>query len=167
MGDKRRGGEGRGSGADPLSDAVEATVLASRALLGMVARSVSGALELVTLPQFRVLVVLTAEGPLRVTTLAQRMGVVPSTFSRTLDRMVAGGWLVRTENPDSRREVLVQLSDQGRRLVEEVTERRRAEIRTALEGLTPQARTAIGAALAAFSEAAGEPSPEDLLVLGL
>jgi DNA-binding MarR family transcriptional regulator len=63
--------------------------------------------------------------------------------------------------------VLVQLSDQGRRLVDEVTERRRAEIRTALESLTPEARAAIAAALATFSDAAGEPSTEDLLILGL
>lgn len=152
---------------DPLTDAVEATVLASRALLGMVARSVSSALELVTLPQFRIMVVLATEGPLRVTTLAQRMGAVTSTFSRTLDRMVAGGWLVRAENPDSRREVLVRLSDQGRRLVEDVTERRRVEIRAALERLAPEQRATISAALATFSDAAGEPSADDLLILGL
>lgn len=167
MGEKKRSGEGRESGTDPLTDAVESTVLASRALLGMVARSVSSALELVTLPQFRVMVVLANESPLRVTTLAQRMGAVQSTFSRTLDRMVAGGWLVRAENPDNRREVLVQLSDQGRRLVDDVTERRRAEIRAALEGVTPEVRTSIGVALAAFSDAAGEPAADDLLVLGL
>lgn len=155
------------SGVDPLAEAVDATVVASRALLGMVARSVSSALEMVTLPQFRVMVVLAAEGPLRVTTLARRMGAVPSTFSRTLDRMVAAGWLKRTENPDSRREVLVHLTDQGRRLVDEVTTRRRAEIRAALERLSPEARAEVTAALGAFGEAAGEPTVEDLLVLGL
>ena len=156
-----------GSEPDPLTEAAEATVLASRALLGVVARSVSSALELVSLPQFRIMVVLASEGPLRVTTLAQRMGAVQSTFSRSLDRMVAGGWLVRAENPDSRREILVRLSDQGRHLVEEVTDRRRAEIRAVLERLGPEARASVGAALAAFSEAAGEPSADDLLVLGL
>lgn len=177
MGDTKHEDAGLGSGpqsdrvndqaTDPLTDAVEATVLASRALLGMVARSVSSALELVTLPQFRIMVVLATEGPLRVTTLAQRMGAVTSTFSRTLDRMVAGGWLVRAENPDSRREVLVRLSDQGRRLVEDVTERRRVEIRAALERLAPEQRAAISAALGTFSDAAGEPSADDLLILGL
>lgn len=155
------------SRADSLDEAVEATVIASRALLGMVARSVSSALDLVTLPQFRVMVVLAAEGPLRVTTLAQRMGAVPSTFSRTLDRMVGGGWVTRTENPDSRREVLVRLTAQGRALVDEVTERRRTEIRAALERLSPQERARVTAALATFGRAAGEPSLEDLLTLGL
>lgn len=153
---------------DPgLDSAVETTLTASRALLGIVARSLGSALDLVSLPQFRILVLVSAQGPMRVTTLAQRMGAVPSTFSRSLDRMVAGGWLVRTENPESRREILVSLTAEGRRLVEEVTERRRREIRTILAGLSEEQRTALIAGLALFNEAAGEASVDDLLVLGL
>jgi DNA-binding MarR family transcriptional regulator len=148
-------------------EALEQTLTASRALLGVVARSVADALDQVTLPQFRVLVVLSAEGPLRVSTLAQRMRAVPSTFSRALDRMEAAGLLAREENPESRREVLVTLTDAGRRLVADVTERRRAEIRAILQRLTPAEQHAVAGALASFARAAGEPSAEDLLVLGL
>lgn len=147
--------------------AVEHTLTASRALLGVVARSVAEALEQVTLPQFRVMVLLAAEEPLRVSTLAQRMGVVPSTFSRALDRMVAAGWLAREENPESRRETLVRLTDQGRRLVEEVTRRRRTEIQGILRRLTPAERATVAEGLAVFAAAAGEPAIEELLVLGL
>jgi DNA-binding MarR family transcriptional regulator len=152
---------------DSLADAVEATLTASRALLGVVARSVGGAVEEVSLPQFRVLVLVASQGPMRVGTLAQRMGAVPSTFSRTLDRMVSGGWITRTENPHSRREVLVSLTDAGQRLVEEVTEGRRREIREILAGLSPQQRAAVTRGLAVFNDAAGEASVEDLLILGL
>ena len=113
--------------ANDIDAAVDATLTASRALLGVVARSVGSALELVTPPQFRVLVVLSTEGPLRTSTLAARMGAVPSTFTRSLDRMEASGWIVRRENPESRREVLVDLTDTGHRLVEDVTDRRRAD----------------------------------------
>lgn len=151
----------------PPTEAIDSTLVASRALLGVVARSVSPALEVVTLPQFRVLVVLTAEGPLRVSTLAERMGAVQSTFTRSLDRMVAGGWVIRSENPDSRREVLVHATDQGRRLVEEVTARRRIEIGAVLERLSPHERATLVAGLAAFNAAAGEPNLEDLLILGV
>jgi len=152
----------------PAASAVgEATLTASRALLGVVARSVAAALDEVSLPQFRVLVVLAAEGSQRVTTLAERMGAVPSTFSRSLDRMVAGGWITRTENPESRREVLVQLTDRGSALVEEVTRRRREEIETILARLDVAQRDAVAAALAAFNQAAGEPSADDILVLGI
>ncbi len=156
------------SGAkDDVSTAVDATLTASRALLGVVARSVAGALELVSPPQFRVLVVLSAEGQLRTSTLAARMGAVPSTFTRSLDRMEAGGWIARRENPDSRREVLVDLTESGRHLVEDVTTRRRQEIRGVVTKLTPAERAAVIRGLMLFASAAGEPPIDELLVPGL
>ena len=153
--------------ADQVSAAVDATLTASRALMGVVARSVASALELVTPPQFRVLVVLSAEGPLRTSTLATRMGAVPSTFTRSLDRMETGGWITRRENPDSRREVLLELTDDGRRLVESVTVRRRRALTTVLEQMSQADRTALLNALTAFNTAPGETSVGDLLALWL
>lgn len=149
------------------TDATDATLTASRALLGIVARSVADALERVTLPQFRVLVVVSTEGPLRLRTLAERLGVHQSTFSRSVDRMVAAGWVTRAENPDSRREVLVDLTPAGRRLVESVTERRRQAIQRVLARLTEEQRSDVVRVLSALNDAAGEPAAEDLLVLGL
>jgi DNA-binding MarR family transcriptional regulator len=75
--------------------AADATLLASRALLAVVARSLASALEVVTLPQFRVLVVLSTTGPMRMGALADRMQANQSTFTRTMDRIVAGGWALR------------------------------------------------------------------------
>ena len=45
-----------------LKDDVDATLTASRALVGVVARSLAEVLEQITLPQFRVLVVLLPKG---------------------------------------------------------------------------------------------------------
>ncbi|MCB8043194.1 MarR family transcriptional regulator [Microbacterium oxydans] len=87
----------------PDVDAADAVLHASRALLGVVARSIAPALDQISLPQFRVLVVLTATGPLRMGALAERIGAQPSTFSRTVDRMVTNGWLARAANENSRR----------------------------------------------------------------
>lgn len=151
--------------ADPGS--VEATLTASRALLGVVARSAADALHLVTLPQFRVLVVLATHGPLRIGALAERMNAKPSTFSRTTDRMVAHGWVERAGSTDSRREVVVTITEKGRLLVDQVTQRRRREIANVLERLTPQEQDAVQNALTLFADAAGEPRPSDLLVLGI
>ena len=153
--------------AQPTPDATEETLTASRALLGIVARSVAPALEAVSLPQFRVLVLLSSEGPTRVGQLAVQVGANPSTFSRSIDRMVAGGWVTRSENPDSRREVLLELTDDGRWLVESVTTRRRREITAVLDKMTATDRDALMAALATFTAAAGEPDVGDLLPLGL
>jgi DNA-binding MarR family transcriptional regulator len=152
---------------NPQIGPADATLTASRALLGIVARSVAPALEAVSLPQFRVLVLLSADGPTRVGHLAERVGANISTFSRSVDRMVAGGWIVRSENPDSRREVLLELTDDGRWLVESVHTRRRREIAAVLEKMSTADRSALTKALSAFTVAAGEPGVDDLLPLGL
>jgi len=149
------------------SDASEEMLIASRALLGIVARSVAPALEVVSLPQFRVLVLLSVEGPTRVGQLAERVSANPSTFSRSVDRMVAGGWVVRAENPESRREVLLELTEDGRWLVESVTTRRRRAIDQVLTKMTAAERADLVTALNAFTDAAGEPGVGDLLPLGL
>ena len=148
-------------------DPREATLTTSRALLGVVARSVSEALEMVSLPQFRVMVVLASSGPMRMGALAQRVGAIPSTFSRSVDRMETGGWVRREHSPDSRREVLIHLTPHGDQLVSHVTNRRRTEIEAILAQLKPEDRRAVGRAFALFAAAAGEPLPEDLVVLGL
>lgn len=154
----------RGAASSAVTDA---TLTTSRALLGVVARSVASALEVVTLPQFRVLVLLSSQGPLRTGVLADRLGVNASTFSRSLDRMVAGGWVQRVPNPDSRREVIIDLTDDGRRLATTVTERRRREYRAVLSRLSPADQDAIAHGFELFNAAAGEPTVEDLLTLGL
>jgi len=145
----------------------EATVTASRALLGVVARSVAGALESVTLPQFRVLVVLAASGPIRSGVLAERMGIQQSTFSRSIDRMVEGGWVERAASPERRREVLITLTSTGRMIVDDVTERRCREITTILGRLSESEQAAVQSALLMFASAAGEVPAEELLILGI
>lgn len=149
------------------TEAIKATITASRALLGIVARTIAGALEVVTLPQFRVLVLLSSHGSMRTGSLADRLGANPSTFSRSLDKMVDGGWVRREPNPDSRREVIIGLTDEGRRLVESVTEQRRREMHRILSRLSPGEQATVVQAFELFNTAAGEPSVEDLLTLGL
>ncbi|CAN5307692.1 MarR family transcriptional regulator [soil metagenome] len=149
------------------SDPTDATLTTSRALLGVVARSLSEALEMVTLPQFRVMVILASSGPLRMGALAARAHSNISTFSRSLDRMVAGGWVQRVDSPDSRREVLIELTLHGNQLVAHVTDRRREEIATIMARLSPADQEKVGSAFALFAAATGEPPVEDLLILGL
>lgn len=152
---------------DRLAAEVEQTLHASRALLGIVARSLAPALDHVSLPQFRVLVLLAARGPMRSGVIADRIGVHPSTFSRNADRLVAGGWVRRVEDPESRLSVLVELTDAGRQLVEEVTTRRRRDLGDVLASIDPERRRALAEALETFASAAGEPVPEELARLGM
>lgn len=146
---------------------VEAGLRASRAMLGVVARSVAPALELVSLPHFRVLVLLASSGPLRVTDLAERLGVVVSTFSRSLDRLERGGWVRRSQGARDRREVTVTITEQGGDLVRDVTGLRIAALTEALSRVSAADRAALTRAFTAFADAVGEPMIRDALVLGL
>jgi DNA-binding MarR family transcriptional regulator len=150
----------------PEPELTEATLAASRALLGVIVRSLAPALDKVSLPQLRVLVILAGHGTTRSGTLAELVGVHASTFSRTTDRLAAGGWVRRVPNPQSRRETLVELTDSGRRLVASVTQRRRTELAVILRRVPVEQRPAVRAAFDAFAEASGEPSLVDLAVLG-
>ncbi|SKC41416.1 DNA-binding transcriptional regulator, MarR family [Plantibacter cousiniae] len=147
--------------------AVEATLIASRALLGVVARSLTGVLQEISLPQFRVLVILSTQERLRIGRLAAQLHMNRSTFSRVIDRMTSKDWVRRVPSSDSRREVLVEITDSGAAIVSEVTERRRQEIARILERMPMSDQHALVDALNRFSLAAGEPAATELLDLGL
>jgi DNA-binding MarR family transcriptional regulator len=145
---------------------VDEVVLASRALLAIGARTITPALEQVSLPQFRVLVVLVGAGPHRVGALAERLDALPSTFSRALDRLEHGGWVQRVPSTESRREVIVESTPRARALVGAVTEARRREIAAVLERIPLDRRSAVARAFREFADAADEATLEDLLPVG-
>ena len=150
-----------------MSHEVDPALRASRAMLGIVARSMVPALEQVSLPQFRVLVLLETGGPTRVGVLAERLGVVVSTFSRSLDRLESGGWVRRSQSTEDRREVTVSITEQGSRLVREVSEQRDAELAAVLARVSAGDRAVLERAFTSFADEAGEPALTDMLVLGI
>lgn len=161
--------------ADRLPDDVvavtSAVLTASRVLVAVSARSLAAAEETVTLPQFRLLVVLASHGETKLVTLAESLAVNPSTAMRMVDRLVASGFVDRRTNPSSRREVVLRLTGAGRQIVDDVTRRRREEIAAIVSRMPPRHRTGLVRALRAFAEAGGEPpagetAREDMLMLG-
>ncbi|MFF7984061.1 MarR family winged helix-turn-helix transcriptional regulator [Streptomyces sp. NPDC007901] len=146
------------AGAMDDVDAVTRAVLtASRLLVAVSARSLAEVEERVTLPQFRMLVVLSTRGATKLVTLADLLQVAPSTAMRMVDRLIATGLADRQTNPGNRRETLLQLTEEGQRTVEDVTARRRTEIAAIVERLSPIQRLALVEALGAFNKAGGEP----------
>jgi DNA-binding MarR family transcriptional regulator len=137
---------------------VTALLTASRVLVGVSARSLSDVESTVTVTQFRTLVVLDS-GEINLNGLAERLGVNSSTALRMIDRLLVAGLVTRRDNPETRREVLLGLSPEGRRLVRRVTRRRRAELARVVDAMPAQRRSELLAALRAFAEAAGEPEP--------
>lgn len=145
---------------------IDEVLAASRGLLGVVARSLAPALEDVTVPQFRLIVLVVSLGPTRSGDLADRLAVGPSTLTRNVDRLVAGGWVERRPGTDNRREVRIAATDRGRALVDEVTERRRRELEAIVAGMPEQDRAVAVAGMAAFRRAMGEPAPEEVSGFG-
>jgi DNA-binding MarR family transcriptional regulator len=155
---------------DDVEALTSALLTASRVLVAVSARSLGAAAERVTLPQFRMLVLLANYGETNLVSLAEKLMVNPSTALRMVDRLVDGGFMGRHVNPASRREVLLRLTPAGRQIVDEVTIRRRSEIAAIVAGMSPLERTVVVKAFQAFTDAAGELSAEererDLLPLG-
>ena len=144
-------------------DLVTAVLTASRVLLGVAVRSLAEVEDTVTIPQFRTLVVLEAHGRMNLNRLAGLLDVTPSTALRMIDRLLAAELVSRRDNPDNRREVLLELTDAGRSIVERVTAKRRAEIARIVAGMPAGRRVELTAALRAFAEAADEPEPSSEL----
>jgi DNA-binding MarR family transcriptional regulator len=140
---------------DAMTDAV---LTASRLLVAVSARSIAAVDDSITIPQFRLLVVLDSRGPLKLTTLAEHLAVNPSTATRMVDRLVAAELISREANPASRRELVVSLSGTGAAVVREVTQRRRAEITRIVGRMPVSTRRGLVRALTAFTYAGDELS---------
>jgi DNA-binding MarR family transcriptional regulator len=139
---------------DAVTDAV---LTASRLLMSVSARSIAAVDESITIPQFRLLVVLHARGPVNLTAIADALAVNPSTATRMVERLVTTGLVSRQANPASQRELVVDLTDRGRSTVREVMRRRRTQIGRIVTRMTPTARRNLVRALSAFATAGGTP----------
>ncbi len=135
---------------------VDAVLAASRALVGIAARSLALTEQLVSLPQWRVLVVVSRDSGVTLGELAATLGVHPSSATRACDRLVAAGLLARDEAPGDRRALSLSLTAAGRRLVRSVARRRRAALVEVLDRVPARRRAHLVEAMAALAEAAGE-----------
>ncbi|OXM82679.1 MarR family winged helix-turn-helix transcriptional regulator [Paenibacillus rigui] len=66
------------------------------------------------------IVMLIDKGCFRNGDLAARLGIEPSTLTRLLDPLVKNGVVSRNLNPDNRREILIQLTEYGLGMLQEL-----------------------------------------------
>lgn len=144
-----------GDSVDVITDAL---LTASRLLVAISARSIASVDETITIPQFRTLVILANRGPLNLATLAGLLQVQPSTTGRMVERLVSAGLIERRPHPQSRRELVANLTPRGRRVVRRVTACRRDEIARVVEKMPLRERSGLVRALTAFTAAGGEPA---------
>jgi DNA-binding MarR family transcriptional regulator len=140
-------------------EVIRAILLASRVMVGIAVRSLAGNPDDVTLPQYRTLVELAFGGPRRLADLAEALSVSPSTATRMCDRLVRKELVSRTRDELDRREVKLAITALGHKVVADVIERRRAEVRDMLEAIPVPLRRQLVNSLTLLATAAGE-APE-------
>ena len=154
-------GQARSTGHQPavdvreLSRATDATLVASRALVAIAARSMAE-LDDVTIAQYRALVVLGSEGPQTAGELAGALRVHPSTLTRMVDRLVKKGLADRVADSEDRRTVRVTLTKDGNDLLDEVMASRRRELAVVLRRIPANQHRMLIDVFEQFAEAAGE-----------
>jgi DNA-binding MarR family transcriptional regulator len=146
---------------------VTALVTAPRVPVAISARSLAAVEDTLTVPQFRMLVVLDTNGATSLSRLAEQLAVNPSTAMRMLDRLTAAGMVERTADPEDRRVVRLVATSAGNRVVRAVTERRQAEITNIVAATPEEHRGTLLQALHAFADAAGQHQVDPTAYTGL
>ncbi|HET7900754.1 MAG TPA: MarR family transcriptional regulator [Candidatus Nanopelagicales bacterium] len=102
------------------------------------------------------LVTVEAQGPVRLGDLARHEGVAPATLSRIVALLDDEGYVVRTPDPDDRRSSWLEITAEGRALLDGVRrEHARAMARRA-ERLTPAQSAQLAEALEALEALAAD-----------
>ena len=92
-------------------------------------------------------------GPLRLSELAERMGITAPTASRAVDGLVELGLLQRLPDPADRRAVRIDMTEPGRKDVEGKKARAAAALEPAIAALSAQDRAKLAALLARLADA--------------
>ena len=137
---------------DDAQAATDALMAVSRLMTGIVARSLAGVEEQVSVPQFRVLVMLWASGEMNLSTIADGLGVNPSNASRSCDKLVEAGLIRREVDDRDRRSVRIRPTVAGRRFIDRVMATRRSMLAEVVDGLRPVEQRRLVKALTALIE---------------
>lgn len=115
----------------------------------------------VTMAQMRVLMLLSAVGEARMSYLAHKLGISPSTVSSLVDRLVESGLAHRREDPSDRRSVLVSLAEAGSHVLDQFNELGRDALRALLEQLGDAEVAVVNQAIDLLVAAARRLNPEE------
>jgi DNA-binding MarR family transcriptional regulator len=101
----------------------------------------------VTMQQLRVMMILYADGPTRVSVLARKLNVSTPTITGILDRLVRREFTYRADDPRDRRVVLNALTDKGRDVIEHLQPLDSTRLARAIDSLSADEQQSIVSAL--------------------
>ncbi len=93
------------------------------------------------------LAVMASAGPMRMGSLASRLGVQVSTMSRIVDILVASGWAERKPDEADHRACVIGITDQGAALIDTVRQDNASRLAERVARLGPADLAALEAAL--------------------
>ena len=147
--------------AVPPAD-VDVVVDATRVIGHLIAESLAGLEPAITVPQWRVLV-LVSQGACNVSTVAEDLRIHASNATRICDRLVNAGLVRRRRDTDDRRNVVLTLTGAGRRVYNKAMRARRIQVERAMARMSPPQRRAFIKGMAAFAEAVATERDGDAL----
>ena len=127
-------------------------------MLGLISRSVQSAIDVIELPHLRVLVLLSQRDTMSVGEVATLTAARPRAVFSLLDSMEASGWIASYSAKRGMGEKIV-LTQQGRDVIDTMTQRRQQEIDEILARMSEEDRLGIARAFNSFAAAAGESPP--------
>ena len=107
-----------------------------------------------TMPQFRIVLLLFTDGPARVSALASALDVSLATTTGITDRLVQHGFIVKENDPEDGRAVICQLSGKGREVIARLWELRESRVRSLLERIPLTKLEVVSKAMKTILEAA-------------
>jgi DNA-binding MarR family transcriptional regulator len=117
-------------------------------------RSLGPRRDRLTFARGALLAALDTDGPQRMGHLAHRLGVVPRTITPMVDALEDGGLVVREDDPDDRRAIMLRITDAGRAELTRSRSDRKSTIDEVFEGLSETERTVLAGALDKLRSAA-------------
>lgn len=94
--------------------------------------------ESLSIPQLRSLAFINRNPGTSLSEVAEHLGVTCATASTTIERLVQRDLVQRTDHPQERRRVVLNLTEQGKLLLKQSQEITRTHIADILEGLTAE-----------------------------
>jgi DNA-binding MarR family transcriptional regulator len=142
-----------GQTEESLDAITDALLVVSRTLVAISATSIADVDDTLSIPQYRMLVVLSNVGPANTGTLARLLRLPPPVVDRMVGRLVSAGLVVRAADSRFSRQQVAELSSTGHRVVSRVTGRRRKAIAEVVAALPAHYPSELVAALRAFAAA--------------
>jgi len=109
-----------------------------------------------TFTQLRGLSVLARRQPLRMSDLAESLGMTPASASALIERMEQRRFVTRRSDAEDRRTVLVELSRRGKHILDVMERGSSDHFGRLIEKMTPEERDALATTLRAFLRISAE-----------